>query len=44
MDFLLLSPALAPHLVRGGVDSGQRGRERPSDHGPVWIELDAAAA
>ena len=41
MDFLLLSPGLAPRLRRGGVDSEHRGREKPSDHAPVWIELDA---
>jgi exodeoxyribonuclease-3 len=39
MDFLLLSPALAQRLTRAEVDSEQRGRERPSDHAPVWIEL-----
>ena len=43
MDFLLLSPALAPRLVRAGVDVEHRGRDKPSDHAPVWIELDAAA-
>jgi exodeoxyribonuclease-3 len=39
MDFLLLSPALAARLKRAEVDVAQRGRERPSDHAPVWIEL-----
>jgi exodeoxyribonuclease III len=39
MDFLLLSPALAGRLVATGVDHEHRGREKPSDHAPVWIEL-----
>jgi exodeoxyribonuclease-3 len=39
MDFLLLSPALLPRLVATGVDSEFRGRERASDHAPVWITL-----
>ncbi len=47
IDHLLLSPALAPALVAAGVDRDVRGREKPSDHAPTWIELDlnrAAAA
>jgi exodeoxyribonuclease-3 len=39
MDFLLLSPALLPRLKATGVDAEHRGREKPSDHAPVWIEL-----
>ena len=39
MDFLLLNPALAPGLRATGVDRGHRGREKPSDHAPVWVEL-----
>ena len=39
MDFLLLSPALRERLVATGVDTEHRGREKPSDHAPVWIEL-----
>jgi exodeoxyribonuclease III len=41
MDFLLLSPALAPRLVQAEVDAEHRGREKPSDHAPVWIRLAA---
>ena len=40
MDFLLLNPALAPRLRATGVDREHRGREKPSDHAPVWIEID----
>ena len=44
MDFLLLTPALAARLVRAEVDVEERGRERASDHAPVWIELDPGEA
>jgi exodeoxyribonuclease-3 len=44
MDFLLLSPALATCLARTEVDVEHRGRERPSDHAPVWIELGGTRA
>ena len=44
MDFLLLAPALAARLRRAEVDLVQRGRERASDHAPVWIELGATRA
>ncbi len=39
MDFLLLSPSLRERLSRCGVDAGHRGREKPSDHAPAWVEL-----
>jgi exodeoxyribonuclease-3 len=41
IDHLLLSPGLAPRLKSAGVDRAFRGRERASDHAPVWIELSA---
>jgi len=44
MDMLLLSPALAARLVDDGVDAAQRGREKASDHAPVWIRLSPPAA
>ncbi|WLI91359.1 exodeoxyribonuclease III [Massilia sp. R2A-15] len=40
IDHLLLSPALAPALKASNVDRDVRGREKPSDHAPTWIELD----
>ncbi|MFS2002957.1 exodeoxyribonuclease III [Duganella sp. CT11-25] len=40
IDHLLLSPALAPALKAAEVDRDVRGREKPSDHAPVWVELD----
>jgi exodeoxyribonuclease-3 len=39
MDFLLLNPAAAARLEATGVDHEHRGREKPSDHAPVWITL-----
>jgi exodeoxyribonuclease III len=39
MDFLMLTPNLVPRLTATGVDSAHRGREKPSDHAPVWVEL-----
>jgi exodeoxyribonuclease-3 len=40
IDHLLLSPALAGTLKAAGVDRDVRGRDKPSDHAPTWIELD----
>jgi exodeoxyribonuclease III len=39
MDFLLLSPGLAERLQASGVDAEHRGREKASDHAPVWVQL-----
>jgi len=39
MDFVLLSPTLLPRLRAAGVDAATRGRDKPSDHAPAWIEL-----
>jgi exodeoxyribonuclease-3 len=39
MDFLLLSPQLAGRLRACVVDIAHRGRVKPSDHAPVWVEL-----
>ncbi len=40
IDHLLLSPQAADRLTAAGVDRKTRGREKASDHAPVWIELD----
>src|SRR5205085_2261799 len=40
MDFLLLTPDLLPRLAGDGVDAEHRARDKPSDHAPVWIELE----
>jgi len=44
IDHLLLSASVAPRLLAAEVDRHVRGWEKASDHAPVWIELDAAAA
>lgn len=41
IDHLLLSPQLADRLEETGIDKAPRGRERPSDHTPVWIRVAA---
>ncbi|WP_090436639.1 exodeoxyribonuclease III [Duganella sp. CF458] len=40
IDHLLLNPVLAPHLRGAEVDRDVRGREKPSDHAPTWVELE----
>ena len=42
IDHALLSPELADRLVACGVDKAHRGREKASDHAPVWVTLRAA--
>ena len=39
IDHLLLSPEAADRMVTAGVDKEYRGREKASDHAPVWVEL-----
>ena len=39
IDHLLLNPAAAARLAAAGVDREVRGREKPSDHAPAWVEL-----
>ena len=41
IDHLLLTPEAADLLRDCQIDRDVRGREKPSDHVPVWIELDA---
>lgn len=41
IDHILLSPQAADRLKSCGIDKHVRGRERPSDHVPVWCELAA---
>jgi exodeoxyribonuclease-3 len=44
IDHLLMSPQAADRLVEVGIDSYVRGWEKPSDHVPVWADLDLEAA
>ncbi|MGE0714761.1 MAG: exodeoxyribonuclease III [Alphaproteobacteria bacterium] len=39
IDHLLLSPQAADRLTASGIDRDPRGRERASDHTPVWCVL-----
>lgn len=41
IDHALLSPELADRLESAGVDKAYRGREKASDHAPVWVTLRA---
>jgi len=40
IDHLLLTPQAADRLTAAGIDSTVRGREKPSDHVPVWVDID----
>jgi len=39
IDLVLVSDALKPHVAAAGIDRALRAWERPSDHAPVWVEL-----
>ena len=39
IDHLLLSPQAADRLAAAGIDREPRGRDKASDHTPVWVEL-----
>jgi exodeoxyribonuclease-3 len=39
LDHLLLSPSIAGRLRAAEVDHHLRGREKASDHAPVWIDM-----
>lgn len=43
IDHFLLSPQAADRLQKCEIDRHMRGREKPSDHVPIWIELDLAS-
>jgi len=40
IDHLLLSPQATDRLTLVGIDKEPRGQERPSDHTPIWCDLD----
>jgi exodeoxyribonuclease-3 len=44
IDHLLLSPQAADRLSTAGIDKHVRSWERPSDHVPVYVDLDIEAA
>lgn len=39
IDLVLVSPALREQVHKVGIDREPRRWERPSDHAPVWVEL-----
>ena len=41
IDHILLSPQAADLLTECRIDRDIREREKPSDHVPIWVELDA---
>jgi exodeoxyribonuclease-3 len=44
IDHLLLSPQAADRLTAVGIDKTERGLPEPSDHVPVWCELDVSSS
>ena len=40
IDLLLISPEIVDALIDNGIDKSIRGNNKPSDHTPVWIEIE----
>jgi len=40
IDHLMLSPQAADRLADAGIDRHVRGWDKPSDHVPVYVDLD----
>ena len=43
IDHLLLSPQAADRLIDAGIDRHVRSWDKPSDHVPVYVDLDIEA-
>ncbi len=41
IDHVLMSPQAADLLIDLGIDRDERAKDKPSDHVPVWVDLDA---
>ena len=41
IDHVMLSPQAADRLEDAGIDKAERGKDKPSDHVPVWVRLAA---
>ena len=41
IDHVLMTPACADLMTDCGIEAAVRGGEKPSDHVPVWVDLDA---
>lgn len=40
IDHIMVSQPLVPLITGAGIDYETRGLEKPSDHAPVWLDLD----
>jgi exodeoxyribonuclease-3 len=40
IDHVLMSPQATDRFVTAGIDKHVRGWEKPSDHVPIWVDLD----
>ncbi|MDC1086755.1 exodeoxyribonuclease III [Alphaproteobacteria bacterium] len=40
IDLFLISPEIVDRLLNAGIDKKPRGKEKPSDHTPIWIEVE----
>lgn len=40
IDHILMTPQCADLMTDSGIEKELRGRDRPSDHVPVWVDLD----
>jgi len=40
IDMILITKPLTERLINAGIDYEIRGMEKPSDHAPIFIELD----
>lgn len=40
IDHMMISAQAADLLIDSGIDTDTRGWDRPSDHAPIWIELE----
>ena len=40
IDHILMTPQCADRMVEAGIEKDLRGRDKPSDHVPVWVDLD----
>ncbi|MGR3551439.1 exodeoxyribonuclease III [Pseudooceanicola sp.] len=40
IDHILMTPQCADLMTDSGIEKKLRGRDRPSDHVPVWVDLD----
>ncbi|MGI3167723.1 exodeoxyribonuclease III [Pseudooceanicola sp. C21-150M6] len=41
IDHILMTPQCADLMTDSGIEKELRGRDKPSDHVPVWVDLDA---